>query len=55
MRECGHVISAVDLMPFIIVLMDYTKFSFGLVFKVHDKEVCTSYAIIAKPFDTEEF
>lgn len=41
-------------MLFIIVLTDYNNVSFGLVFKVHEKEVLISYPISAYPFDTEE-
>lgn len=48
------MILAVDLMLFIIVLIEYKKFNSGLAFKVHKKEVCISYQIIANPFDTEE-
>lgn len=38
----------------IIVLTDYGKFSFGLVFKVRQTEAHISYPIIANPFDAEE-
>lgn len=38
----------------IIVLTNYNKFSSGLAFKVHEKEVSISYPVIANPFDTEE-
>lgn len=48
------MISAVDLKLFVIVLTDYDKFSFGLVFKVRQTKAHISYPIIASPFDTEE-
>lgn len=51
---CGHVISAVDFQLFIIVLTDYDKVRFGLVFKVRQTEAHISYPIIANPFDAEE-
>lgn len=52
--ECGHVISAIDLMLFIIVLRHYSKFSFGLVFKILEEEVHISYLIIANPLVNAE-
>lgn len=42
LRECGHMISALELTLFIIVLMDYNEFGLGLVFKVQEKEFCIS-------------
>lgn len=53
-RHRGHVVSAADLMLFILVLTSYNKFSFALVFKIPEEEGHIFHLITANPLKNAE-